>query len=157
MLADASGRMAAMAAAQRVLYGTLDGTRFDAQEFLHAVCHTVQQTLPPDIRIVVEGAGGELSNDAAMPLALILNELLTNAVKHGLADRRDGEIRVGLSRAADGFVLHVEDDGPGFDLPVARSRSSGLGLVQGLARQLRGELEVARTPAPATRCSLHFP
>jgi two-component sensor histidine kinase len=95
-----------------------------------------------------------LSNDAAMPLALILNELLTNAVKHGLRDRAEGTIRVELTDEGNSYRLCVEDDGPGFDLTSVRNRSSGLALVQGLARQLHGRFEVERNPT--TRCSLQF-
>jgi two-component sensor histidine kinase len=142
-----------MAAAQRVLYGTTGATRCSAREFLEAVCHTAQQTLPADVRIVCQGAEGEISNDTAMPLALILNELVTNAAKHGAGGH--GTIRVALAREPDGFVLSVEDDGPGFDLQAVRSRSSGLRLVEGLARQIRGQFDVRRTPGAS--CRLRFP
>jgi two-component sensor histidine kinase len=135
VLEEASRRIAAMAAAQRVLYGTTDATRFSAEQFLGAVVETVQQTLPNNVRIERSPATGVLSNDIAMPLALILNELLTNAAK---LNERDGE-----------YELEVEDDGPGFELSAVQQNSSGLRLVQGLARQLRGEFEVTRAPSRA--------
>jgi len=75
-------------------------------------------------------------------------------VKHGGNGRGDSKVRVGLARQDRGFVLHVEDDGLGFDPGAVRQRSSGLQLVEGLARQLRGRFTVARTPA--TRCSVQF-
>jgi two-component sensor histidine kinase len=133
-----------MAAAQKVLYGTSDATRFSAQEFLDAVCQTAQQTFSRDVTVMCEAGDLNLSNDAAMPLALILNELLTNAVKHGLDRGAATGVRVGLTRQNDLFVLYVEDDGPGFDLQSVHQRSSGLQLVQGLARQLGGEFKVTR-------------
>jgi two-component sensor histidine kinase len=89
-----------------------------------------------------------------MPLALILNELLTNAAKHGAKGREGASIKVGLTRSSDVFVLHVEDDGAGFDLEEVRRRSSGLGLVTGLARQLGGTFNVERTPG--ARCVVRF-
>jgi two-component sensor histidine kinase len=153
VLAEASGRIAAMAAAQRVLYGASGATQFSAREFLDAVCHTAQQMLPPNVGIVSEAGEGEISNDTAVPLALILNELITNAAKHGVGAGR-GTIRVALTREPDGFVLSVEDDGPGFDLQAVRARASGLRLVEGLARQIRGQFQVTR--APTTRCVLRF-
>jgi PAS domain S-box-containing protein len=154
ILREAGSRLAAMTAAQQVLYGTTDATRFSAQEFLNAVCHTARQAFSQDVQIVCKAGDVELSNDAAMPLALILNELLTNAVKHGMNGSGAGSVRVGLTRQDDAFVLYVEDDGPGFDLEAVRQRSSGLQLVQGLARQLRGRFDV--TQNPATRCSVQF-
>ncbi|MGO4842497.1 ATP-binding protein, partial [Rhizobiaceae sp. 2RAB30] len=89
----------------------------------------------------------------AMPLALVLNELMTNAIKHGASDGAD-TIRVGLRRVDDKFMIFVEDGGSGFDLSDVRNRSSGLRLVEGLARQLRGEFTVTATPN--TRCSIQF-
>jgi PAS domain S-box-containing protein len=154
VLGDATSRIAAMTAAQRVLYGTIDATRFDAEAFVNAVCHTVQQTLPRNVEIRCMADEFDLPNDLAMPLALILNELLTNAAKHGLNGRDACTVRVGLMKEGDNFTLVVEDDGPGFELEAVRHRSSGLKLVQGLARQLRGRFEV--TLRPSTRCVVHF-
>jgi two-component sensor histidine kinase len=142
-----------MAAAQRVLYTTPDATQFNARDFLHTVCETAKQTFPQELDIDYKADSIQLSNDAAMPLALIVNELLTNAVKHGLRGRGEGTIRVRLTRENDSFLFYVEDDGPGFHLQSVQRQSSGLALVQGLARQLRGEFEVTRTP---TRCSVRF-
>jgi two-component sensor histidine kinase len=154
VLEEASGRISAMAAAQRVLYTTPDATRFNARDFLNTVCETTKQTFSQELDIDCEADSIELPNDAAIPLALIVNELVTNAVKHGLNGRGAGTIRVRLTRENDSFLVYVEDDGPGFHLPSVQRRSSGLALVQGLARQLRGEFEVTRTPA--TRCSVRF-
>jgi PAS domain S-box-containing protein len=154
VLGEASGRIAAMAAAQRILYGTTAATRFDAAEFLEAVCESVRQTFSTPTKFVCQAESAELSNDVAMPLALILNELLTNSIKHATEGRSDANIRVGLTKTDESFLLFVEDDGPGFDFEEVRSRSSGLRLVQGLARQLRGRFEVTTTPL--TRCSVHF-
>lgn len=153
VLNEASGRIAAMAAAQRVLYGTTDASRFAADEFLRAVTETVRQTLPADLKIICEKANGVLSNDAAMPLSLIVNELLTNAVKHGIKDSDRDSIRVGLTETDGRFELYVEDDGNGFDMDAVRHSSSGLRLVRGLARQLHGSFEVKRMPS---RVSLFF-
>jgi PAS domain S-box-containing protein len=153
VLEDVSSRITAMAAAQRVLYGANAATRFDAAEFLDAVCNAAQQSFPPNVKIVQEMVSGELDNDCAMPLALILNELLTNAVKYGCNGGGDTQIRVGLTKG-DGFELYVEDDGPGFDFQAVKTKSSGLKLVQLLARQLRGHLDVSTKPA--SRCTVQF-
>lgn len=153
ILEDAANRIGAMAAAQQVLYGASSANRFHAGEFLDAVCHAAEQAFPPNVKIVREIAGGELDNDDAMPLALILNELLTNAVKYGCDGSCESQIRVGLENR-DGFELYVEDDGPGFDLQSVSDRSSGLKLVQLLARQLRGHFEVSMRPG--SRCTVRF-
>jgi two-component sensor histidine kinase len=143
-----------MAAAQRVLYTTPDATRFNARDFLNTVCETAKLTFPQELDIDCEADPVQLSNDVAMPLALIANELLTNAVKYGLNGADTGTVRARLKRE-DGFLLfYVEDDGPGFDLQSVQQRHSGLALVQALARQLGGRFEVTRTHV--TRCSVRF-
>jgi two-component sensor histidine kinase len=154
VLNESSARIAAMAAAQRVLYGRSDATRFAAEEFLPAVCETILQLLPRGTRIECGAARGVLSNDVAMPLALILNELLTNAVKHGINDHARDSVRVSLTSEGGRLALCVEDDGEGFDLEEVRKTSSGLQLVLGLARQLHGTLSVTKNPS---RACLDFP
>ncbi|WP_225668891.1 PAS domain S-box protein [Bradyrhizobium hereditatis] len=154
VLNEASARIAAMAAAQRVLYGRTDASRFSAEEFLPAVCETIRQLLPPGARIECGAARDVLSNDVAMPLALILNELLTNAVKHGVKDHARQAVRVNLTGEGGRLTLCVEDDGEGFDLEAVRKTSSGLQLVLGLARQLHGTFYVTKNPS---RACLEFP
>ncbi|WP_420836766.1 sensor histidine kinase [Bradyrhizobium algeriense] len=154
VLNEASARIAAMAAAQRVLYGRSDASHFAAEEFLPEVCETIRQLLPPDARIECGIARGVLSNDVAMPLALILNELLTNAVKHGVKDHARQGVRVSLTGEGGRLALCVEDDGEGFDLEEVRKTSSGLQLALGLARQLHGTLNVTKNPS---RACLDFP
>jgi PAS domain S-box-containing protein len=150
VLHEACGRIAAMAAAQRVLYGTTDASNFSAEEFLGSVVETIQQILPAGIKIIRAPASGVLSNDIAMPLALIVNELLTNAAKYAVKDPASDSIRVNLTEHDGQFELYVEDDGPGFELDAVRNTSSGLRLVLGLARQLHAEFAVDRPPSRAT-------
>jgi PAS domain S-box-containing protein len=155
VLADASQRVAAMAAAQRLLYSDNNPSSFGMSEFAHAVCDAARQPFGRNVKIRIEAEGGFLSNHMSMPLALILNELVTNAAKHGIDGRGTGEISVTLTRAEGQVVLTVADDGPGFELHETGRRSSGLGLVSGLSRQLRGTFTVER--ADGTRCVVKIP
>ena len=154
VLEKAGGRIIAMAAVQRVFYTTHDATRFNARDFLNTVCATAKQTFPPELDIDCEADAVQLQNDAAMPLALIANELLTNAVKYGLSGEVANTIRVRLRRESDSFEFYIEDDGPGFDLHSVQKRSSGLALVQGLALQLRGKLEVTQNAHDPMQCAV---
>jgi PAS domain S-box-containing protein len=149
---DLRRRINSMCAAQRMLYVTNKTTHFNARQFVSEVCDAAQQGLPSHVKIVCDADDCELSNDVAMPLALILNELLTNAAKHG-ASRESPVIRARLFEDGNELVLSVEDDGPGFNLQAVRSHASGLTLVGGLARQVRGTFHIARNP---TRCSVRF-
>jgi PAS domain S-box-containing protein len=153
-LADASQRVASMAAAQRLLYDGRNPHGFNADDFLHAVCEAAKSAYDEKVEIVIEPATGELSNNTAMPLALILSELLNNAVKHGINGNGHGVVKVQMSKDGDTYCLSVEDGGPGFLLEEVRKRSSGLSLIVGLARQLGGTFEVA--PGPGAWCVVRF-
>ena len=154
ILREAGRRVAAMAAAQQVLYGTKDATSFSAKQFLTAVSQMAQQALADDITVFSDSDEFDLANDAAMPLALIINELITNAAKHGPKHTGLSVVRVMLSRDDGGCTLCVEDEGKGFRLADVRPRSSGLSLVQGLARQLAGSFDVKAYPN--TQCLVRF-
>jgi two-component sensor histidine kinase len=155
VLEHAAHRIGAIAAAQRVLYGAESATSFDSAEFLQAVCQAAQQAFAGDVKIKASASAGELSNEISMPLALIVNELLTNAVKHGLKGRKHGTIRVNLVDKGGQLELLVQDDGEGFEFRPSPRRSSGLGLVTGLARQIGGTFEVQR--GNGARCLVNFP
>lgn len=142
VLMDAAQRIAAVGAAQRVLYDAHDPINFDSGEFLKSVCETAGQLLDDRVAITRHVTLAGLSNDVAMPLALILNELIANAAKHGRDRAGRASIDVGLTSDAVSQILYVRDRGPGFRFESARRRASGLGLVIGLARQLGGDLEV---------------
>ena len=130
-----------MGTAQQLMYRSEKMREISAGTFIKTLCEAVETTLGSDVRVQVAASEGELSNEAAFPLALIVNELLTNAFKHGLKGGR-GTIRVILHRSGRDFTLIVHDDGPGFAVADPARRSSGLGLVQGLCRQLGGRLTV---------------
>ena len=102
----------------------------------------------------------QVTLDQATPCGLLVNELISNCLKHGFPGDHPGRIRVEL-RLVDGgpqLILRVSDTGKGLPADfAARQRDSlGLQLVADLAKQLRGALEigpeatftVAFTPAP---------
>ncbi|HEU4662103.1 MAG TPA: PAS domain S-box protein [Pseudolabrys sp.] len=155
VLANATDRIGAMAAAQQVLYRAGASMGYDARHFLEAVCDSARSMLSRAVDLkIVACTEDMLSNDTAMPLALIIHELIVNAAKHGLNGRGKGTIRVSLTSPDESYHLTVEDDGPGFVLDHVRKRSSGLGLVFGLARQLGGTLKVER--CNGARCTVQF-
>jgi two-component sensor histidine kinase len=87
-----------------------------------------------------------LSINAAVPCGLILNELVSNALKHAFRGRADGEVAVSLRGGPDGQVrLRVRDNGTGLPagLDWRQADSLGLRLVQMLAGQLHAAVEVS--------------
>ena len=107
------------------------------------------------LRLELEPLSLELSQ--AIPCGLILNELLTNALKYAFPDGREGDILVALRCDSDNFVtLGVADNGIGFPAGFEWNSSSSLGLriVEILTRQLRGSLH--RQPGTGADFSLSF-
>lgn len=154
-LDEAARRVAAMAAAQTALYQSDNLSRFDSAAFMTSVCAAAAQACGDSLTLDLHTRAGTLANDDAVPLALILNELITNAAKYGAGEDGRSSVAVCLCEEEGRFTLVVEDEGGGFDLSEVRRRSSGLGLVMGLARQMGGSFRVER--GPGARCILEFP
>ena len=155
ILDDVGHRVGAMASAQRLLYKASDPKSFSASDFLHEVCGSLQHLFVEGTALRLHSDPFQLPNDVAIPLALILNELLTNAAKYGVGSSGVAEIAVRLTRKGDMIELVVEDNGRGFDLGPPGRRASGHGLVLGLARQLGGGFTVNRTTG--AYCQVRFP
>jgi len=97
------------------------------------------------IRLVFDTSYAFLSLDAAVPCGLIVNELVSNALKYAFPGGRTGEIRISLYGDPDGRVaLVVRDNGVGLppDTDLERSSSLGLRLVRMLAQQLGAEIRI---------------
>jgi two-component sensor histidine kinase len=97
------------------------------------------------VELKVEAERIEVKPDAASSLALIVHELVTNAVQHAFPDGTTGSIHISLRRAADeGWAeLTVTDDGKGLPVGGPRPGSLGMELIERLSRQLGGEFEIA--------------
>jgi two-component sensor histidine kinase len=118
--------------------------RIDVRALVETLVSALRETIPSSGRVLFKTLCDSLHLDAseAVPVGLIVNEAVTNALKHGFPDGRTGEIRVELRRLGDRCSLSIRDDGRGFDKPV-RDGSLGMRLIQSLARQLRAKLEVS--------------
>ena len=92
----------------------------------------------------------EMATDQALALALLVNELVTNALKYAFGGRSAGSVTVTLRVESDGRRrLCVADDGNGLPEGFAPERSEGLGmkLVQGFLQSLNGELVIDSSQA----------
>ncbi len=148
----ASHRLQAMAMTQEALYQNASAGSISARSFLENVVQGAASSYGASDGLVVSIAEAQMTSEEAHCLALIANELVTNACKHGLA-KGAGSVSVSLSSSPQGICLEVHDDGPGFGDGTS-SRSSGLMLVRGLCRQIGGKLEIANDQG--ARCSVHF-
>jgi len=88
----------------------------------------------------------QLSPDQALPLGMIVNEVVSNAFKHGFPNGRAGEVNVTLTRPLEGndAVLTIADNGTGMGEIPAGGIGLGTRLINGLAAQLQGSVSMKR-------------
>jgi two-component sensor histidine kinase len=99
----------------------------------------------------------EIAMQRAVPLGLLVNEILSNAVRHAFPAGRRGSLRMSALQGADGGVaIVIADDGIGLppEIDVERARTLGLRLVRRLARQAEAEMAVERGGGTAFRITL---
>ena len=139
-----SHRIAALGRLYSMLGETNSVEASDAASYLEALCRdlieSVQKENGISIALKTDIASESLPVDRAIPLGLIVNELVTNAVKYAFPGEPKGTIAVTLKRFSGELLLMVSDDGQGAD---PRRADSGLGgrLVDSFARQLDGQVE----------------
>ncbi|MEJ2576030.1 MAG: histidine kinase dimerization/phosphoacceptor domain -containing protein, partial [Gammaproteobacteria bacterium] len=161
LLEDARQRVKTIALVHETLYQSDNLADVEALAFIRRITDNVARIFhnsAAGIRLLTEADDLRLDIDQAIPLGLVINELVTNAFKYAFAGRTAGTIRISLRHADQGeWVLEVADDGgglpPGLDL--GKPTTLGLMLVQALVGQLRGKVEV--TGRPGTRFSARFP
>jgi two-component sensor histidine kinase len=155
-LQEASSRVAAVARAHERLYQTGDIAELDVGAYIKDVCADLPRSQGTTIAVEAP-AGIRLSTDRAISLALIVVELVTNAMKYAYRDT-GGIVWVALTRRNGILVLSVRDEGCGVPLGFAPGNSKGLGMriVVAIAGQLNSQLTVNR-PGKGTCFELRIP
>ena len=152
-LNESQSRVMAMAQVHEALYRSESLAEIDLLVYLRTLADTLPQLYPlagRGVRISLDAAPDiRLGIDQAVPCGLVINELLSNAIKHAFPEGRGGEAVIKAGRREDGALeIDLRDNGvglpPGFDWRA--SRSMGLSLVRGLVEdQLRGAIETFET------------
>jgi len=125
---------------------------FDAGRYAKALAHDLVDSLGrDDVQLTTEVEAHVLDLRQAVPLALILNELVTNALKYGCPADRECRIHVGFGTDGQDYRLSVSDDGVGLPKGFTPQSKKSLGMraVEALARQLGGRLVVEQPEAGA--------
>jgi two-component sensor histidine kinase len=116
----------------------------DVSMYVADLCGALRPITGDDDRIGLNADIDEgilVDADTAVPLGIVLTELITNAVKYAFPAPRTGTIRIRARRSQPGWVeLTVRDDGVG--MVSLREGSLGYGLVRSLVQQIRGEIDV---------------
>jgi len=148
-LQQASSRVQAVAHAHGLLYRNGGSDSVPFRDYLTALCKDLQSSLaldPSSRRIACRSEEADIPAEVALPLALVVNELVTNAFKHAFPDGRKGLVEVSFQRREPGgWRLTVADDGVGLSSwpPPPAPYSLGTRIVEVLVARLHGQLEVS--------------
>jgi len=163
---ESENRVHSMALVHESLYGSKDLSRIDFSEYAKTLATDILSSYGNDkndrsasVQLKSDVEPVIMSIDLAVPCGLILNELISNACKHGFANSRGGEINLCLLAGTDGkCLLRVDDNGVGIPLglDVNTKKSLGLRLVGSLTKQIRGSFELVRNE-PGTSARVFFP
>ena len=157
ILAESQNRVYSMALVHQRLYQSTDLARIDAGEYILGLAHQLFSTYAVDrgrVVLEVDVADIDLNVDTAIPCGLIVNELISNALKHAFPAGRQGIVCVSMRPVGAGRLeLAVRDDGVGLaqDIDLARTGTLGLSLVTMLAGQLGSAVEVDTAGGTAFR------
>jgi two-component sensor histidine kinase/PAS domain-containing protein len=132
------------------------------RSFVDHLISSLQESLevsPPRVQITADiPETAPLPREWLMPLALTLNETLSNALEHGFPDGREGRITVRLEVTGNQASLVIQDDGIGMPdgAVAAAERGMGLKIVSVFAEQMKGQLKILGTPENGTKIEMQF-
>lgn len=158
-LAAVRSQINAIRTVHELLHSSQTGTGIPAADYLGRIISSVITTVSADrLQIVRNIDDVHLGTDVAVPVGLIVNELLTNAVQHGFRPDTDRQLELALSCSEDGpCTIEVANSGEPFpdDVTLDEPPSLGLRLIAGLVEQIQGSISLEREPI--TRFTIRFP
>ncbi len=166
LLAESRARVQTMALIHSQLYQSERFDSIDLKHHLRQLLGFIEQAYASQSRAIstsIEAAEITLSLTQAIPCALALNEVLTNAYRHAFEEGQKGTIRISIQhrvdtdRGVDTIVISVKDNGVGLpeEVDIDTADSLGLKLVRGLIQgQLRGQVQIERNQG--TQVTMEF-
>ena len=160
LLKQSQNRINSMSIVHELLYENKTFSSIDPSKYIEQLTQHITQNVDlgdKEIKTIINAKGLQLDMNVAVPCALIINELLTNAHKYAFKGREEGQIEVSMNRKDDSYELVVRDNGVGFDKKLLEGEQKGLGLflVQTLTQQIQGQLDVVIEDG--ARFSITFP
>lgn len=140
---EAQNRLDSIAKLHELLYKSKSYTSINLKQYLQEVLDNLSESFSAshegiDIKIKIDDV--VLGVSIAIPLALILNELVTNSYKHAFKNIKNGVIEVNLSEEGKEIKLLVKDSGDGFEKGKIETHSVGLHILEDLVKQIDATL-----------------
>lgn len=137
---EGRSRIKSMSLIHEKLYGNNELSEINMKEYINELSAFLRNTYKPKSNITqhISADDMNLDIDTAIPLGLILNELISNSFKYAFSEHDEGEINISLEYSEDEYVLKVKDTGPGFPQNFESLKSMGMRLINSLSEQLDG-------------------
>jgi PAS domain S-box-containing protein len=160
MFLESQRRAKSMAIIHERMYQSTDLKRIDFGDYIRTLCMDLYRTYvsnPEKIKLHMDLEPVKVDINTAIPCGLILNELVSNAMKHAFPDDREGELNIKFYSIGKNLILSVLDNGVGFpnDIDFKKIDSLGLNIVNSLVEQIDGEIEMIRDGG--TEFTITFP
>jgi two-component sensor histidine kinase len=158
-LHDAANRVAAVGQAHDQLSYGSNLERMDIGQYIKAVCKDLDESVA-HCQVIIDAVDGiVVATDRAIAIALIVNELITNAAKYAYNDSADGKVWINVGPdKQDSFVISVRDEGAGLppDFDLQKAKRLGMRIVTTFAKQLNATI-VVQSNNPGTEFVLAIP
>lgn len=155
LLRDSQDRIRSMSFIHESLYQTKNFSHVDLATYIDGLTRNLMMSysLSGKVELVKDLQPVELVLDQAIPCGLILNELISNSLKHAFSDGSAGRIHITLNAQGQRVEIGIADDGPGLPEGFDQDRDSNLGLqlVHTLIEQLDGHIERRNAPVPGRK------
>lgn len=143
LINEGKNRIKSMALVHQKLYQNENGL-IDFNEYLRLICKelTSVYSLKNNIKIEIDSENIFFGVDTAIPLGLIINEIITNAYKYAFSVEKENKLFISIHEIEDHFQLIIQDNGAGIpeNFDVKTAKSLGLRLINRLVKQLYGTL-----------------
>ncbi|MEG3224214.1 MAG: hypothetical protein BME94_01490 [Methanobacteriales archaeon Met13] len=151
MFQETKNRVLAMSLIHEKMYQSPDMTRISLGGYIQNLANQLinfYEVNVDDVELEVNVDEIFLTLDNLIPLGLIVNELVSNCLKHAFPDGRKGKVSIQLWSQNEKNVLTVADNGVGLptDFDISKTDSLGLRIVQTLTLQLSGKLDIKKSP-----------
>jgi PAS domain S-box-containing protein len=143
---DSQNRIKSMSSVHELLYQSNDISRINYEQYLKHLLNDLIQSFkgnPNNIQLIIHAPNIYLNIDCAIPLGLLINEVVTNSLKYGIPNENKGKIEVEIEKLNhDNYKLVIGDDGVGYakEFDFESSSTLGLTLIHSLAFQLDGTI-----------------
>lgn len=159
---NAQSRIMSMSKVYENLYQSEDLESVDLRKYIEDLVfslHDIFVLNPTKIRFDVKLEDIRLDLKRTLPLGLILNELLTNALKYAYPNDKGGDVRIHLSRSNENIILSVGDDGDGLpdSVNIEKGNHFGYELIRSLTSQLKGVFSSVSKKGEGLNIMISFP